>query len=446
VIKIGSIHSSRPNILVITTDQQSAFALGCAGNPHLWTPAMDRIAGTGVRFEKAYASNPICVPSRTSYMTGTMPQENGVDYNGDRVSFDHSRFPILAGAFRDAGYDTGHFGKWHIPHDIHDVGWSGFNTREAVRNNGVDADIVRPCLDFITTERDGPFLAFASFVNPHDICEFARILTGMPDRLKNGDIPELPGNDELPPLPENWERPGDFPEVVEAHYTLDSTRGIYPSREWGGAADPRWRQYLWAYYRLVELVDRRVAELLDGLEAAGLARNTVVLFTSDHGDGMARHRWTQKTLFHDEVARVPFILSWPGSLPAGTVNSDHLLNLGTDLFPTLMEAAGLEQPARLKGLSALPAAAGRADAPRHPFIVSENNLQPKWEIRGEASGRMIRTRRFKYVCYSHGVNREQLFEMEADPLETRNLVTDPDYSGILAEHRQFARAAVAARP
>lgn len=431
-------NNARPNVLVITTDQQSAFALGCAGNPHVTTPAMDRIASRGVRFEKAYASNPLCVPSRTSYMTGTLPHENGVDYNGDHVPFEHARFPVPACVFREAGYATGYFGKWHIPHDIHDTDWSGFTTRAAVRDNAVDHEIVPACLEFITTRRNAPFLAFASFVNPHDICEFARILTGLPDRLKNGDIPELPGVDALPPLPVNWERPGMEPEAVNAHYMLETTGGIYPSREWGGAEDPRWRQYLWAYYRLVELVDRRVGQLLDGLEAFGLAENTVIVFTSDHGDGMARHRWTQKTLFYDEVARVPFLVSWPGKLPAGAVNTGHLLNLGTDLFPTLLDAAGLEQPEGLKGLSALPAASGRGDAPQHAFIVSGNNLQPAWEQRGEVSGRMIRTPRFKYVRYSHGANPEQLFDMESDPLEMRNLVAVPEYTDVLHEHRRIA--------
>jgi arylsulfatase A-like enzyme len=438
--------NSRPNILVITTDQQSAFAMGCAGNPHVKTPAMDALAERGVRFEKAYASNPICVPSRTSYMTGTMSHENGVDYNGDHVPFAHERFPILAGIFREAGYDTGHFGKWHIPHDIRDTDWSGFNTCAAVRDNAVDHEIVRPCLDFITTKRETPFLAFASFVNPHDICEMARILTVLPDQLKNGDIPKIPEVDMLPPLPENWTRPEDEPEAVLNHYTLESTRGIYPSREWGGVEDPRWRQYLWAYYRLVELVDRRIGELLDGLGAAGLAENTLILFTSDHGDGMTRHRWTQKTLFYDEVARVPFILSWPGITSPGAINTDHLLNLGTDLFPTLLDVAGMEKPTRLKGLSAFPAASGQRNSPGHGFIVSENNLQPKWETRGDVSGRMIRTQRFKYVRYSAGANREQLFDMEADPLEMRNLVKDPKFADVLNEHRRMARESGPAHP
>lgn len=404
---------------------------------------MDRLALRGVRFEKAYAANPLCVPSRTSYMTGTMPHENGVDYNGDKVPFDHERFPVLTCRFRDLGYATGHFGKWHLPHDLHDTDWSGFDTCKAVRNNAVDPDIVRPCLDFMRAGNDKqPFLAFASFVNPHDICEYARILSGIPDRLKNGPLPEVPATEELPPLPENWERPEPEPEAVREHYLLESTRGIYPSREWGGKEDPRWRQYLWAYYRFVELVDRRIGELLDGIEVAGLAETTLIVFTSDHGDGMARHRWTQKTLFYDEVARVPFLLSWPGVLPEGKVDTEHLINLGTDLFPTLLDATGSDKPARLKGLSALPAARGQQDTPKHRFVVSENNLQPEWDVRGTVSGRMIRTPRYKYVRYSQGANREQLFDMEADPLETVNRVASPEHACVLEEHRRLLEAYV----
>jgi choline-sulfatase len=425
----------RPNILVITTDQQAAIALGCTGNPHLKTPAMDRIARQGVRFEKAYASDPICVPSRTSYMTGTMPHENGVDYNGDHVPFAHRRFPIPACEFREAGYDTGYFGKWHVPADIHDQDWSGFNTLGAIRDNRVDSDIVAPCLEFINKEREAPFLAFASFVNPHDICEFARILSDIPDELKNGPIPDLPPEDELPPLPANWRAPVAEPEVVRNHYNLETTGKVYPTRTWGGADDIRWRQYLWAYYRMVELVDRHIGELLDGLEASGMAEDTLIVFTSDHGDGMARHQWNQKTIFYDEVARVPFIIARPGRARSCEINTEHLVNLGTDLFPTILDAAGIPKPERLSGLSALPAALGRTDAPAHGFIVSENNLQPAWEKRGEVSGRMIRTSRYKYVCYSDGEYPEQLFDMETDPLETRSLVDDPGYAKVLAAHR-----------
>ena len=162
--------TQRPNILVITTDQQWAGAMSCAGNPYLKTPAIDRIAREGVQFELAYTPNPICVPARTSYMTGTASHENGVVANIRPPQIDLN-VPCLAKVFKEHGYDTGHVGKWHIPRAIEDTDWSGFNYLAAVRNNHVDFDIPEACESFIHKDRDQPFFLIASFVNPHDICE-----------------------------------------------------------------------------------------------------------------------------------------------------------------------------------------------------------------------------------------------------------------------------------
>lgn len=429
-------HGHQPNILVISTDQMCADALSCAGNPHMHTPAIDSLAATGRRFELAYVSNPICVPSRTSYMTGQMPHETGVTYNGSDVPFDRNHHPCLARYFRDAGFDTAHFGKWHIPADIHDTEWSGFNTLDAVRDNEVDFDIVDPCLDFIRKERTQPFLAFASFVNPHDICEYARTLSGIPDPLKNGPIGELPTLDQLPPVPANFEAPPLEPEAIRQHYHHPDTLRVYPTRTWEGPEDPRWRQYLWAYYRMVELVDRHIGRLLDGLRESSAADNTVIVFFSDHGDGTARHHWNQKTLFYDECARVPLIITRPRETQS-VVDKKTLVNIGTDLFPTLFHIAGVDAPASLKGLSVLPMANGSAPATSRSFVVSQNNLQTRYGVPSPIEGRMLRSHRYKYVCYNAGQNAEQLFDMELDPLETRSLAYEKEAAVVLANHRSL---------
>jgi arylsulfatase A-like enzyme len=275
-----------------------------------------------------------------------------------------SAFPFSPAEFRDAGYDTGYFGKWHVPAPIHDQDWSGFNTLGAIRDNRVDFDIVAPCLDFIKKDREAPFLAFASFVNPHDICEFARMLSDIPDELKNGPIPDLPPEDQLPPLPANWRPPEDEPEAVRA--SLQPRDNEARSIRRAPGAGPRTSagaSTLWAYYRMVELVDRYVGELLDGLEAAGLAEDTLIVFTSDHGDGMARHQWNQKTIFYDEVSRVPFIIARPGQEPSCAVNTQHLVNLGDRPLPDdhgrgrHRKARAPERPQRSPGS---PRAGGRA--------------------------------------------------------------------------------------
>ena len=423
----------RPNLLVISTDQQFAGAMSCAGNPHLRTPNMDRIARRGTRFDRAYCPNPICVPSRTSYMTGRLPHETTVTHNTN-----HHEVVGDCGAafFRDAGYDTGHVGKWHIPRPLEDREWSGFDYVAETRSNRVDFDIPAAAAEFLRKPRDNPFLLFTSFVNPHDICEWARIASGIEDTLKNGDIPPLPTPEECPPPLPNFEIPSGEPTVIRQHQAEPGNARTYPVRDWGGAEDGRWRQYLWAYYRMTELVDGFIGEVLDTLEETGQADNTAIVLFSDHGDGMGAHRWNQKTLFYEECARVPFIVSWPGRTPGGALDAGRLVNLGTDLFPTLFEIAGIPQPDSMRGLSAAGTAAADADAPAHPFIVVENNLHPRYGESG-IDGRMVRTERWKYIRFPEGENPEQLFDLALDPGEMHDLATDPGHREVLQHHRRL---------
>jgi len=426
---------TRPNVLVITTDQQWAGALSCAGNPHLKTPAMDSLAANGVRFDAAYTANPICVPSRTSYMTGTPSHVNGVVTNmrANQVPVD---VPCLAKHFRDHGYDTGHVGKWHIPRALEDSEWSGFDFIESARNNGVDMDIPGHCKEFILKPRKKPFFLMASFVNPHDVCEWARRLNGQEDTLPNGEIGAPPAPEDCPPLQANRAIPEGEPSTIREHQADPNMAKAYATRTWP-LDDPRWRQYLWGYYRMTEQVDRHIGQVLDVLREQGLEENTVIVFASDHGDGMGAHRWNQKTIFYDEVARIPFIVSWKGHTSAGVVDRSHLVNLGTDLFPTLFELAGIPQLAGLLGLSAAPAALGRADAPAHAFIVSENNHHSGVGNPTNVHGRMVRSARYKYIRYNTGKPSEQLFDLERDFGELRNLVQDESSRGVLADHRQM---------
>lgn len=428
-------NSQRPNVLLITTDQQSAFAMSCAGNPDVQTPAMDQLAAQGTRFEAAYATNPICVPSRTSYMTGTTPHENGVFTNVHAGDIDLS-VPCLAQVFRDHGYDTAHFGKWHVPRPLDEREWSGFNTIEIQKNNGVDLEIPGAIHDFFHRERDQPFFAIASFVNPHDICEWARRLSGIENELRNGEIEPPPTAETCPPLRTNRQIPVDEPSVIREHQRDSGMKHAYPTRDWSDE-DPRWRQYLWGYYRLVEKVDHQIGQVLASLEAAGQRDNTVIVFASDHGDGMGAHAWNQKTLFYEEVARVPFIISGPAGGVAKGVNRSHLVNLGLDLFPTMFELAGLSTPQKLRGVSAAPFAIGTSKLSSRPFIVCENNLHHDFGKPGEVHGRMVRSARYKYICYSHGEHREQLFDLHEDPTELQDLSECRESHRILEDHRQM---------
>ena len=412
---------TRPNILFIWTDQQAPGAMKCAGNPHLSTPAMDAMAANGVRFERAYCTDPICVPSRTSWLTATMPHENGVTFNTEDPPVAR---PSMATLLRDAGYDTGYVGKWHIPHDAADTEWHGFDWVRHARNNGMDPDIPDSSIEFLQKERSGPFFLVSSFVNPHDICEWARLMAGMGGSLPNGSIPEAPPPSECPPLPDNFEIPLPEPSAIRALQSL--SRGTYPTVEWG---EDLWRQYIWAYYRLIEKVDARIGMILDTLTASGKDRNTLVVFSSDHGDGTSSHRWNQKTLFYEEIARVPLIVRPPAGLERGWVDDRDLVSMNLDFFPTVFDYVEIPIPEALAGRSLRPILEERPGARGHDFVISQNDLAPDYGVSGGVFGRMIRFDRFKYTRFSTGEDREQLFDLDNDPGETRNLAYEPEFAG-----------------
>lgn len=426
--------TERPNILVVMTDQQSADMLSILGNPHLHTPAMDSIAKRGVSYHKAYVTNPICVPSRASFMTGTMPHENNVNFNMENHAHNITAEP-LGNYVKQAGYRTGYIGKWHIPHSPQDKEWHGFDTVELARDNEIDPYMPEACARFLNTPSDDPFLLFASFLNPHDICEVARMIDGTKDRFKNGEIPGFPDVEHCPELPENFAIPEDEPSVIRTNKAHPKNKRTYPSIGW---TEEQWRKYRWAYARLTELVDHQIGKLLELLKVSGHEDNTVIIFTSDHGDGNASHQWNQKTLFYDESARVPFIVMDPRVEGGEQHDHEHLVSFGLDLFPTIFDYAGVEQPAHLQGCSARPdRSSGALDARDH--VVSENDLTFQYGYSGGVYGRMIRTDRYKYVCYSEGTSHEQLFDMDTDPGEMKNLVADPAHETDLEHCRQLLR-------
>jgi arylsulfatase A-like enzyme len=426
----AGVKQARPNILWIMTDQQPADLMSCTGNANLKTPAMDRLAAEGVRFELAYCANPICVPSRASMMTGKMPHEIGVTFNMNLFEIKDTSLGTL---MTKAGYDTGYIGKWHIPMPTDTTDWHGFNHMMEGTKEFNDRHFAEPTVEFIRRKRNKPFFLVASFVNPHDICEFARKLSGFPEKrtqLWNGPIADTPPPSECPALPDNFAIPEHEPDIIREYQTWQE--GTYPVRDW---PDEHWRQYRWALNRLTERVDAEINKVLEVLRAEGLEDNTVIIFTSDHGDGNGAHKWNQKTLLYDEPARVPFIVSGRGIRNPGSVDEKHLVSTGLDIFPTVCDYAGAELPDGLNGLSLRPVVEGRP-APWREQLVAQNDLSPVYGRSAGVIGRMLRTKDFKYVAYSTGALRERLSDMRSDPGEMNNLVVDPAYKGVLQEHRE----------
>lgn len=414
---------NRPNILFVFTDQQTAGAMSATGNRWLSTPNMDAIANGGVRFERSYCAAPVCGPSRAAMMTGRMPHQVGVDVNDQ--PFDAS-IPTIGTALRSAGYHTAYAGKWHLPASFvweNAQNFHGFEflpfPRPPRGNLGAvtDPPTVDQAVEFLRRPHDKPFCLIVSLHNPHDICH---------DLFDRSIVPM--SGDDAPLLPANFERDPDEPEFI-----TDCRKRTYYGNEanrTAGWTPEHWRGYLHRYYRLVEQVDAQIGRLLAAIRDTGLERDTLVVFTSDHGEGVGGHQWVVKLMLYEEEVRVPLAIRWPGVIPAGVVDRAHLAS-GVDLLPTLCDYAGAQVPAGVAGRSLRPVIE-RLDEPGSPFVISELSPEPKDLPR---RGRMVRTKRHKYIAFSYGRNPELLYDLESDPGERHNLAHRPQAADVLREHR-----------
>ena len=410
--------SERPNLVYIFTDQQSADAMSCAGNPYVRTPALDSLAQRGVRFERAYSAYPLCTPARASMFTGRMPHEIGITQNGQHMT-DEARLQGIGHVLSAAGYECVYGGKWHVPEiALPDDDSHGFR-----RICGFDDNLLPVrCAEFIKGEHERPFFLVASFDNPHNICEWGR-----QQALPWGPIPDVPPLDDCPNLPANYGVPPYEPVMIRIRQRMNP---IYSFTLDQSPAD--WRRYRFGYYRLVEMVDRQIGLILDALEESGLDENTVIVFSADHGDMCGSHQLIQKSVLYDESVRVPMLVSGLGARPRGLVDDAHLVSSGLDLFPTLCDYAGVKAPEGLEGRSLRPVAQGEIIPDWRDHVVAETRLDPV-----NLGGRMVRTDRYKYVAYERGRHLEQLFDMIADPGEQVNLAVESRCREVLDQHRRL---------
>jgi arylsulfatase A-like enzyme len=428
----GKNSPEHPNILVIMTDQQSASMMSCAGNRWITTPAMDGIASQGIRFTRAYAANPVSSPSRFSMQTGRYSSEIGMREN-ERVGVAKERViglyaNALGNVFRKGGYQTYYGGKVHMPVTGNDVQIIGYELLSTDEREGLAGD----CADFLLKRRkeDKPFLLFASFINPHDIC-FQAIRYGSPgDDLARATPPELDEalklpegiseqvffNKYCPPLPDNHQPMIGEPSGVDSLLHLRQFRETVRER-W---TEKDWRMHRWAYLKLTERVDAQIGIVMEALKRSGLSENTVVIFTSDHGDQDGSHKLEHKTVFYEESANIPFIVSYPWMKQKGVVDNEHIINNGMSLLPTMCDIAGIEPPPGLTGSSVL------------PVIRHDRNVRWPGSIFLEnESGYLIHTGRFKYELDDGGKIREMFVDLKTDPGETVNLINNAAYTPVI---------------
>lgn len=465
--------SRRPNVLLLFTDQHNAGALGCAGHPDVQTPHLDRLAAESVRFTRAYCQDGICVPSRSSLMTGQYCRTVGVVDNRSQPAKPEDLLP-LARVFRTAGYRTAAFGKRHLPPQI-DHGWdeacshldnerSDETYRQWVGRRGeleaferdwnaefgyrlpgnqaapmaclisrlspgstMEAFTAAKTIAFLKNMRDleEPFFCWASFYRPHQpytpLEAFADLYD--PSSLRLPDTLGEPA-ESLPPLLRKVRQNKSNPWCL-ARAARDVS--LY-------------RRYISYYYALVTEIDHHVGSILTALDELGMADDTIVIYTTDHGDFVGAHGMIEKCAgghnVYEDTLRVPLIIRWPGRVRRDTV-ADDLVEL-VDLYPTLLELTGVQRPKgydlagrSLAGLLTKGGSLGREAA------FSENGVQLA-----------AITQRYKLGVWleRQGDYPDMLFDRESDPLEAQNLIGRPEVAHIEKRLRDAIQEWIARTP
>lgn len=436
--------TDRPNIIFISTDQQTWDAVSAYGNPHVRTPNIDRLHENGRSFTRSYCTDPVCAPARSSWMTGRYTSEIGVPFNGGHLFDD---IPDLGQTLMAAGYRAVHAGKWHVDgrdlSNSFDVLYSGARPIGAGGAEYYDAATTHAVLEFFNQDEvPKPFYLQIAYVNPHDICEYEHNFEEkvIPDAVSQGLVPM----DELPPLPPNFIY--DATETVvqrvsrRADDALIHGRILRSMRGWG---ELDWRSLTWNYYRYVERVDAEIGMILGALEQMPFCDNTLVIFGVDHGEASGQHQMFQKFTLYEESVRVPLIVASLGNrfnIPKATFDRSSLVS-GVDLLPTICDYAGVECPVGVRGMSLRSLVQGEAVSWRSMAYIECNY----W-------GRALVSERYKYVTeyIPYGDEQdltppgpdasrrglEQLFDLQADPYETHNIAAAPDALPVIRQFRE----------
>ena len=435
----------RPNFLLVVADHLSPRVMGRHGGARSATPAMDAVAAGGTRFDRASCVVPLCQPSRASFWSGLPPHRTGVWSNGVAGQHPHHDPPVdpatptLGSLFADAGYRAVHFGKRHDAGGLRgfDCAPVGEEPVEPAGGFGVNADTrrdaaaTRGCVDFLEEHPAGePFFAVADLNNPHNVCGWVGEHAGEPEGL-DPDAADLPG------LPPNF-RVDDLSQRPDpVSYLCCSHPRQAQAARWGPLA---FRHYLRAYRHYAGLADGCFARIHAALRSRGDAEKTVVVLMSDHGDGQASHGMvTKQTCFYEQFVRVPLVFAGPGIRAATLPPLVSLL----DLLPTCCDLAGIDVPADKPGLSLVPWLRGRTPARWRDHVAAA--WLTEWGYTA-SPGRMLREDRFKYAAYrtSGGSDlQEELYDLHADPWETRTLHREPAFRGELERLRARLLAEVA---
>ena len=448
------MNGQAPNIVYIQSDQHSPVVMGCAGDEVVETPNLDRLAASGARFTNAYCGSPICVPSRTALVTGRYPHETEVWTNDQILS---SAVPTYAHALGAVGYDPVQVGRMHYngADQLHGfsrryVGDHGANhpgsphgvdhgmlhgtagpARVSLELSGRgqsayevhDEYVAQSAVDFINTEG----IARRSGVSEGPIClSVGLMLPHQPFVARARDYDRYVGKVGMPPIPAEpldschpyirwWRERTNIESVTEEEVIRART----------------------AYWALVDRTDQLIGDILDALYANGFMENTLIIYTSDHGEQVGEHGLWWKQTFYENSVKVPALVSWPGRITAGSVVDTPIEQF--DLAATMLDAAGAPALPRGHGRSVLPLTDGGDSADWKDAVFSEYCMNDSASgsadspnlggadvhaMPGGVQNRMVRVGDWKLVYY-HGYDDPQLFNLRDDPDELEDRANDP---------------------
>ncbi len=437
VLSAALTRPRRPNILFIMSDQHTATATGCYGNQQVMTPNLDALATRGIHFEYPIVQSPLCIPSRACLLTGKYPQCHGLLNQNNRLRKDEV---FLADLLSSAGYWVGSVGKMHhIPpqerrgfKDMYDIpmwehgkagmamehdknvrgtpnapicGVSGLDTEDHPSSQLTDKTI--KVLRERAADRARPFLLWVSYAPPHHPClpspEYAAMYD--PAAIK---------------LPANFGKPGYYPlwhinmmrQYLGVHFDAD--------RE-------AIKTFIARYYGEISLIDHNVGRIMREMESLGLSDDTLVVYTSDHGDFAGGHGTIMKGDVYDELTCVPLVMRFPKDRHAGRTVLQPVEQI--DLMPTFLELAGVDIPHNeVQGKSLVPLIAGETHQHKQ-YIFSMLKSQ------GMPHGRFaLRSKHWLYV-EDGAMDREMLFNLDDDPGQITNVALMPENREVLEEHR-----------
>lgn len=442
--------AERPNVLFLISDDLNTF-LGCYGDPRARTPHIDRLAARGVRFERAYCQFPLCGPSRNSMLTGLYPNSSGILRNAQIFRQTIPSHVSLPQAFRLDGYFAARIGKlyhYNVPRSVgtdgHDdpgswelqlnpagvdrleeephifslipgqfggtLSWYASPKSDAYHTDGLIAAEAEWVLERCARQSDRPFFLAIGFFRPHTPYV-------APKDPYFGYYPEA----EMPLVQGVSEDQADLPSAALGSY----------KREQDQLTDALRRQCMQAYYASISFLDAQVGRVLDALDRLGLAENTVIVFTSDHGYHMGEHGLWQKMSLFEESARVPLLIVAPGVSQSNSVVASPVGLI--DLYPTLAQLCGVSAPANLQGESLVPMLREGAAMGRGWALSQVTRGGGGKAAGGGYFGYSLRTARWRYTQWDEGREGSELYDHAVDPRELTNLATAPEYADVVRE-------------